>query len=103
MTTVRVKLVALVVACVAPAVVGAVLRSREAERDMLEQVQRRVNGSNRRFGTELDEYQANAKLALSLAEHGATFQQALASRDPTRAQRLIDRLAEVYEHRTILA
>jgi adenylate cyclase len=103
MKTVRSKLVALVLACVAPAIVGAVLRSREAERDMLEQVERRVNATNRRFGTELDEYQANARLALSMAEHGARFQQALATHDPAGAQRMIDRLAEVYEHRTIIA
>ena len=94
---------ALVLACVAPAIVGAVLRSRAAERDMLDQVERRVNGTNRRFGTELDEYQANAKLALSLVEHGTKFQQALAAHDPAGAERMVKLLADVYKHRIILA
>lgn len=55
MKTVRVKLVALVLACVAPALVGAVLRSRAEEQSMLDQVQRRIDATNRRFETELDE------------------------------------------------
>ena len=79
MRTVRIKLVALVLACVAPAIVAAILRSRGAERDMLDQVERRVSGTNRRFEMELDEYQANAGLALSLAEHAV---QASSRRSP---------------------
>jgi adenylate cyclase len=101
--TVRIKLVALVLACVAPAIVAAIVRSREAESDMLEQVERRVNGANSRFEMELDEYQANARLALTLAEHAARFQQALAARDAAGADRMVKMLAEVYEHRIILA
>jgi|CZKU01.1.fsa_nt_gi hypothetical protein len=103
MRTVRFKLVALVLACVLPAVVGAVLRSRAAERDMLDQVERRVNASNRRFGEELDEYQANSKLALSLAQHAVKFQQALAARDAAGADAMVKRLADVYAQRIILA
>ena len=63
---------------------------------MLEQVERRVNGTNRRFGEELDEYQANAKLALSMAEHAAKFQQALAAHDAAGAERMVKMLADVY-------
>jgi adenylate cyclase len=103
MTTVRLKLVALVLACIVPAVVAAVLRSRGAERDMMEQVERRVDGANRRFEAELDEYQANAKLALAMAEHGTKFQQALAAHDPSGAERMVQILSEVYGHRIILA
>ncbi|HEX3595699.1 MAG TPA: hypothetical protein VHU80_11365, partial [Polyangiaceae bacterium] len=76
------KLVTLVHACVAPAIAAAVLRSCEAESDMLEQVGRRVDGSNRRFGLELDEYQENSKLALSLMGHSVVFQQALSNHEP---------------------
>jgi adenylate cyclase len=101
--TVRIKLVALVLACVAPAIVAAILRSRGAERDMLDQVERRVTGTSRRFGMELDEYQANARLALSLAEHAVRFRQALAAHDAAGAERMVKVLAEVYAHRVILA
>ena len=103
MRTVRFKLVALVLACVLPAIVGAVLRSRGAERDMLDQVERRVNSANRRFGEELDEYQANARLALTVTEHGTKFQQALAAHDGPGAERMVKLLGDVYEHRVILA
>ena len=103
MRTVRIKLVALVLACVAPAIVGAVLRSRGAERDMLEQVERRVNGTNRRFAEELDESQANARLALSLAEHAVRFQQALAAHDAAGADRMVKLIAEAYSDRIVLA
>jgi adenylate cyclase len=103
MRTVRFKLVALVLACVLPAIVGAVLRSRGAERDMVDQVERRVNASNRRFAEELDEYQANAGLALSMTESATKFQQALAAHDAAGAEPLVKRLAEIYGHRIILA
>ena len=103
MRTVRTKLVALVLACVAPAIVAAIVRSREAENDMLEQVERRVSGTSNRFAMELDEYQANARLALSMAEHAVRFQQALAAHDAAGADRMVKMLAEVYDHRIILA
>ena len=70
---------------------------------MLGQVERRVNGTNRRFSEELDEAQANANLALTLAQHGAKFQQALAARDAAGADRMVKLLAEVYTNRIILA
>jgi len=101
--TVRSKLVLLVLACVAPAVLTAVYRSHEAERDMLAQVERRVDRVSTRFTEELDEYQSNARLALSLAESSGRFTQALATHDPVRAARMVERLAEVYKYRTILA
>jgi len=101
--TVRSKLVLLVLACVAPAVITAIYRSHEAEQDMLAQVERRVDRVNTRFAEELDEYQSNARLALSLAENSTRFVQALATHDPQRAERMVQRLAEVYKYRTILA
>jgi adenylate cyclase len=103
MRTVRFKLVALVLACVLPAVVGAVLRSRAAEQDMMDQVGRRMDASNRRFGEELDEYQANTGLALSMAESATKFRQALAAHDAAGAEPLVKRLADVYGHRIVLA
>src|SRR5262249_19714676 len=99
MLTVRFKLVALVVACVAPAVAAAVLRSYESERELLAQVERRVDSVGRRFGAELDEYQDNAKLALSLIKHSTRFQQGLAKRDPGGTERLTKTLGDVYTDR----
>ncbi|HEX4445271.1 MAG TPA: adenylate/guanylate cyclase domain-containing protein, partial [Polyangiaceae bacterium] len=103
MRTVRFKLVALVLACVLPAIVGAVLRSRAAERDMLDQVERRVNATNHRFGEELEEDQANAGLALAMAENSTKFRQALEAHDAAGAAPLVTRLAEAYRGRIILA
>jgi adenylate cyclase len=103
MRTVRVKLLALVVACVAPAIGLAAFRSYESEKELLAQVERRVNGINRRLGAELDEYQDNAKLALSLVQHSSRFQQALAKRDPAGADQLMKTLSDVYREPSILA
>ena len=103
MKTVRVKLIALVLACVAPAVLGAVLQSNAAKRQEIEQVERRVDSANRRFESELEEYQRNARLALTFADLTPRFQGALAERNVERAQRFVDRLAEVYKYRIITA
>jgi adenylate cyclase len=62
-----------------------------------------MTASSRRFATELDEYEKNARLSLTLAEHAGGFEQALAAHDPGAAARLVKPLAEVYEHRIILA
>ena len=82
---------------------GALYRSSEAEKELLEQVERRIDRVNTRFGEELGEYQSNAKLALSLTESSSRFQQALAEGDWERAERAVKRLAEVYKYRVILA
>lgn len=103
MTTVRVKLIALVLGCLAPAVLGAILQSNAAQKQELEQVERRVDGANRRFESELDDYQKNARLALTFADLTPRFQKSLAERDPERAKRFVDRLAEVYKYRVIAA
>jgi adenylate cyclase len=103
MRTVRAKLVLLVLACMAPTVVGALLRAHQSERQLLEQAGRRVGAANKAFAAELDEYQSNSRLALRLAEHSAKFQDALAHGDAAGAQRLVDRLGEVYTHRIIVA
>lgn len=103
MMTVRAKLIALVLACVAPAVLGAILQSNAAKRLELEQIERRVSSVNRRFEDQLEEYQKNAELALSFADSTPRFQKALAEGDAERAQRFVDRLAEVYKYRIIAA
>jgi len=101
--TVRTKLIALVLGCVAPAVLGAVLQSKASRRAVLEQVERRVDSANRRFESELDDYQRNARLALTFADQSPWFQKALAERDVERATRFVARLAGVYKYRVIAA
>jgi len=103
MKTVRAKLVALVVACMAPAVAGAVLRAREAESTLLDQATRRVDRVNTSFAAEIEDSRSNAKLALVLVEHAGKFQQALAAHDAAGAQRLVSTLADVYKYRIVLA
>jgi hypothetical protein len=103
MESVRAKLVALVVACTAPAVAGAALRAREAESTLLDQATRRVDRVNASFAAEMDDYKGNAKLALALVDHAAKFRQALAARDAAGAERLVATLAEVYKYRIVLA
>lgn len=103
MITVRMKLIAMVVGCVTPAVVGAFLVSRTAERNLLAQVERRVDGANRRFEAELEEYQKNSRLALTFGDLSPRFQRSLAEGDPAGAVRFVDRLAEVYKYRLIAA
>ena len=102
MRSVRVKLVALVLACVTPAIVAAVLRSFEAERDLLEQVERRMNASNHRFGVELDEDRANENAAVSLVAGSSEIQQALTARDATGAARLVEALGDAYPRGIVL-
>jgi adenylate cyclase len=102
MRSVRIKLVALVLACVTPGIVAAVLRSFEAERDMLEQVERRMNGSNRRFGAELDEDQSSEMAAVSIVANSSEMPQALASRDPAGAARLVKALGDAFPRSAVL-
>jgi adenylate cyclase len=103
MRTVRARLVALVLACIAPAVFGAIYRSRTAEAELLRQLERRVDRVSTTFAEEIEEYQSNARLALSLTESSGRFAQALANRDVARAERMVKRLAGVYKYRVILA
>ncbi len=103
MRTVRVKLVMLVLACVAPAVVAAVLRSIEAERDMVQQVERRIERSNRRFDIEYEEDATASDVALSLIAQQPRFQQALATRDGAAAAPIVKTLADFYQDSIVLA
>jgi hypothetical protein len=103
MRSVRLKLVTLVLACVTPGIVAAVLRSYEAEHDMIEQVGRRMNGSNRRFNAELDEDQASEMAAVSLVASSSEMPPALASHDTAGAARLVKALGDAYPRSVVLA
>jgi len=103
MRTVRAKLVALVLACVAPALGFAVYRAHESEADLLEQTQRRVRYVEKALDSELADQQSNARLALALAGRANKFHEALKTGDAATAQRLVDLLASVYKYRGIVA
>jgi adenylate cyclase len=102
MKTVRAKLIALVVACMAPAVVSAILRAREAESTLLDQATRRVDRVNTSFAAEMEEYRINAQLALVLVRNATRFQAALAAHDAAGAGRLVNTLSQVYKHRIVI-
>ncbi|MBS2031390.1 MAG: adenylate/guanylate cyclase domain-containing protein [Deltaproteobacteria bacterium] len=95
MKTVRAKLVALVLACVLPAVVGAVLRARDAESDLLSQVQRRVDRVGRSFDAEVEEDQGCARTELTLATRDPGFRAALARGDANGVQPLVAALGKL--------
>ena len=103
MKTVRGKLIALVLACVTPAMVGAVLEERAAESELLQQVQQRMDAANLAFADEYDDYQKNALLALTLTEQSGRLQKVLAERDAAAVSRFVDRLASAYKYRLVVA
>ncbi len=103
MISVRLKLVAIVLGSVLPALVGAVLSEQASERELLQQVERRVDGANRRFEAAIDENQKNSRLALSFAAQSPWFQKALESGDRERVARFVSQLASVYKYRIIIA
>lgn len=103
MKTVRGKLIALVLACVAPAMLGAVLEERAAEGELLQQVQQRMDAANLAFADEYDDYQKNALLALTLTEQSGRLQKVLAERDAAAVSRFVDRLAGAYKYRLVVA
>jgi adenylate cyclase len=103
MKSVRAMLVALVLACVTPAVASAVLQAREAESTLLEDATRRVDHVNTLVASELADYESNARMALILVDQATTFRAAMAARDAARAQVLVNLLAKVYPRRIVFA
>src|SRR5262245_10109999 len=101
MRTVRSKLVALVLACMVPAVIAAFYRANRAEAELLRSLTRRVDRVSESFAEEVDEYQSNAKVALSLVETSGHFGRSLLEHNVDRAQRMAQRLAAVYKYRVI--
>lgn len=103
MRTVRAKLIAIVLACVVPAILAAVLRAREAQADLLEGVQARVKQANGGFEAELEEDVSGARLALSLATRDARVPQSLLSGDPAGVRALVHELGGIYTDTVIVA
>jgi len=102
MVSVRWKLAALVVASSVPVLIGAVANEQAAEERILEEAAEDIEAVGERFDDSLEEYEKNARLALTFAAESGFFQRALAAGDKERAQRFADRLGLVYKHRVIL-
>jgi len=102
MVSVRWKLAALVVASSVPVLIGAVANEQAAEERILEEAAEDIEAVGERFDDSLEEYEKNARLALTFGAESGFFQRALAAGDKERAQRFADRLGLVYKHRVIL-
>jgi hypothetical protein len=101
--SVRATLSALVRVCVAPALVGAILRAREAESSLLDDATRHVDHVNTVIASELSDYESNARMALVLVEQATRFREAMTAHDAPGAQGLVTLLAKVYPHRIVCA
>jgi len=102
MVSVRWKLAALVVASSVPVLIAAVVNQRSAEQRILDESAQDIDAVGERFDEVVEEYEKNARLALTFGAESGGLQRSLATRDPERAKRFADRLGMVYKHRVIL-
>lgn len=103
MISVRTKLFALVLGAFLPAVIGAVFSQQATERKLLEESAARIDDAGRQFDESIDDYQSNARIALTFASENNWFARALAARDPERTGRFVDRLSKAYRYRAVTA
>ncbi|HVO29682.1 MAG TPA: adenylate/guanylate cyclase domain-containing protein [bacterium] len=96
MRTVRARLIAIVALCVLPAIGSAVLRARDAEQDLLDEIRDRVRSADAAFESELEEDRANARLGAELAAGDARVSSAVAAHDPRAAAAAVKLLGDVY-------
>jgi len=102
MISVRWKLAALVVASSVPVLIGAIANEQAAQQRVLDEAGQTIDAVGERFDDTVEEYEKNARLALTFAAESGWLQRALAARDVERVQRFADRLGAVYKHRVIL-
>jgi hypothetical protein len=102
MVSVRWKLAAVVVASSVPVLIAAVVNQRSAEQRILDESAQDIDAVGERFDEVVEEYEKNARLALTFGAESGGLQRSLATGDPERAKRFADRLGMVYKHRVIL-
>jgi len=102
MVSVRWKLAGLVVASTVPVLLGVIADRSQAEARILEEAARDIEAVGQRFDDTVEEYEKNARLALTFGAESGFLQRAIASRDVERVQRFADRLGAVYKYRVIL-
>ena len=96
MKSVRTKLLALVLACVAPALVAVVLRARAAEHELIGLVRARVDVADDAFIDEVGEDQGQAAVAAKLASARPRMIAALSGEPGKSAEEVLRSLAGVY-------
>ena len=96
MRTVRTRLLAIVLLCIAPAIVSALFRAFDAERDLLEQIEDRVRSADAAFESELDEDRSNARLGARLAAENPRVARALDFHRPGEAKQAADVIGHLY-------
>jgi class 3 adenylate cyclase len=102
MISVRWKLAALVVASSVPVLVGVIADEKAAEARIFEEAAEDMEAVGARFDDTVEEYEKNARLALTFGAESGFLQKALGSGDVERLQRFVDRLGAVYKYRVIL-
>src|SRR5690606_12373223 len=102
MISVRWKLAALVVASSVPVFIGVVADERAAEARIFEEAADDMEAVGERFDDSVEEYEKNARFALTFGAESAFLQKAFAGGDIERLQRFADRLGAVYKHRAVL-
>lgn len=102
MVSVRWKLFALVLGSFLPAIVGAVVSQRAVERKLLSEAGGHIKQVGSEFDELTEEYQKNARIALTFATESSWFTGALAEKDPERTGRFAERLAKAYPYRAVV-
>lgn len=102
MIPVRLKLFALVLGSFLPAIVGAVVSQRAVERKLLDEAGSYIQQLGSEFDELTDEYQKNARIALTFATENSWFTGALEQEDAERTGRFAERLAKAYPYRAVV-
>lgn len=103
MISVRVKLFGLVLGSFLPAVIGAVASQQAVERKLLAEAGDRIKEVGQEFDDHLDDYEKNARIALTFATESTWFTRNLAAKDQERTATFVERLAKAYRYRAIIA
>ena len=103
MLSLRAKLTGMVVGAFVPAVVGAVVTKRAAERELLDEAALHINEVGRHFDDQLQDYERHALLAVEFAAHDPEFDRALADGQAAGVQSFVDQIAAAYPHHEIIA
>jgi adenylate cyclase len=96
MRSVRTKLVALVLACIVPALLAAVSRARAARSELLDEVRTRLELADDAYLAELEQDNLSDRISLKLLGGDPRLPAALASRDAHAATQLLAPLASTY-------
>lgn len=103
MPSVRTQLMAIVVGCLVPAGIGAVLKAQSAEQEMLRDAREEVAAAEARVEDDLTDTLSGARLALDLVAQSSWLQRGMAEGRAEPVERSVERLAKAYKYRIVLA